>query len=139
MDFKNFFDNDKFSKIVSLLNEMYDHMRERTGYPKELHDPDNFSEGTISFSFSFVNDPYLSWKDEDGNLRMSTSVYFRTVYLPRQLETAQIFQDMDHLYDQTVIWHKNEMSRPLDDKTIYNWYDYHQPTKVVHNTQVTEE
>lgn len=135
----NFFDNDKFSKIVILLNEMYDHMRERTGHPKELHGPDDFSEGTISFSFSFINDPYLSWKKPDGSINIHTSIYFRTAYLPRQLETAQMFQDMDHLYDQTIIWHRNEMSKSLDDKTMYNWYDFHEPTPVTHYGQVIEK
>lgn len=116
------FDNDKFKEIVVMLHELYDHMRERAGYPIQENGPDDDSEGTISFSFSFVNSPNTSWKKEDGSMVVATSVYFRTVYLPRQLEAAQIFEDMDHLYDQVKIWYRNEMSKSLDDKTpLFEW------------------
>lgn len=116
------FDNEKFKEIILMLNELYDHMRERSGYPIENNGHNDDSEGTISFSFSFVNSANTSWKQEDGSIFVATSIYFRTVYLPRQLEEAQIFQDMDHLYDQVKIWHRNEMSKSLDDKTpLFEW------------------
>ena len=118
----NDFDNKKFKEIIVMLNELYDHKRERAGYPFENNGHDDASEGTISFSFSFVNSPNISWKQKDNSIFVATSVYFRTVYLPRQLEEAQIFEDMDHLYDQVKIWHRNEMSKSLDDKTpIFEW------------------
>lgn len=117
-----YFDNEKFEEIVMMLNELYDHMRERTGYPFENTGHNDAAEGTISFGFSFVNSPNLAWKQKDDSILVSTSIYFRTVYLPRQLEEAQIFEDMDHLYDQVKIWHRNEMSKSLDDKTpLFEW------------------
>lgn len=110
------FNNEKFKEIISLIKEMYDHSNKRINHPNEESSPDGWTEGQITVSFSFLLDPYSQWNSDTGQIMYA--VYYHTNMLERREETTQRFQDIDHLYDQVKIWHRNEMQRDFNDKTI---------------------